>query len=65
VLNHYTPDYNYLSCLRKKCFRNGNWRRLNIIEKALFVASLSLAKIMETCPYSSPLAAGNILLMHP
>jgi len=40
-----TLSYNYLYCLRKKGFRNGNWRKLSRIEKALYVASLSLAKM--------------------
>jgi hypothetical protein len=40
-----TLSYNYLSCLKKKGFRNGNWRKLNRIEKALYMASLSLARM--------------------
>jgi len=39
-----TLSYNYLSCSMKKGFRNGNWRKLKHIERALYMASLSLAK---------------------
>jgi hypothetical protein len=38
-------SYNYLSHLMRKGFRNGNWRRLDQLERALYVASLSLAKM--------------------
>jgi hypothetical protein len=34
-----------LCSLRRKGFRNGNWRKLNHIERALYMASLSLAKM--------------------
>lgn len=37
--------YNYLFRLWKKGFRNGNWNQLNRIEKALYIASLSLARM--------------------
>ncbi len=40
-----TLGYSYLFCLWKKGFRNGNWRKLSKIEKALYMASLSLAKM--------------------
>ena len=40
-----TLSYFYLSHLWKKGFRNGNWRKLSKIEKALYMASLSLAKM--------------------
>lgn len=40
-----TLSYSYLSFLQKKGFRNGNWHHLNCIEKALYMASLSLAKM--------------------
>jgi len=45
---NYVPPilgYNYLSRLQKKGLRNGNWRMLNHVEKALYMASLSLAKM--------------------
>lgn len=38
-------SYSYLSYFWKKSFRNGNWRKLSHIEKALYMASLSLAKM--------------------
>jgi hypothetical protein len=47
-MGNYTPSilsHHYLSCLLKKGFRNGNWRRLNYVEKALYSASLSLARM--------------------
>jgi len=40
-----TLSYQYLLSSWKKGFRNGNWRKLNRIEKALYMASLSLAKM--------------------
>ncbi|MGQ9513818.1 MAG: hypothetical protein ACUVTL_02015 [Thermoproteota archaeon] len=38
-------SYNCLFSLWKKGFRNGNWKKLSKIEKALYMASLSLAKM--------------------
>ena len=40
-----TLSNHYLSRLWKKGFRNGNWRKLNHIERALYMASLSLARM--------------------
>lgn len=37
--------YNYLSRNWKKGLRNGNWPKLNTLNKALYMASLSLAKM--------------------
>jgi len=39
-----TLSHDYLLYSWKKGFRNGNWRKLSKIEKALYMASLSLAK---------------------
>ena len=38
-------SYNHLSYFWRKSFRNENWRRLNRVERALYMASLSLAKM--------------------
>lgn len=38
-------SYHNLKYSWKKGFRNGNWRKLNCVEKALYMASLSLAKM--------------------
>ena len=38
-------SYHSLSSIWKKGFRNGNWKKLSKIEKALYIASLSLAKM--------------------
>lgn len=38
-------SHSYLTHFWKKGFRNGNWRKLDRIEKALYMASLSLAKM--------------------
>jgi hypothetical protein len=40
-----TLSFNYLVSLWKKGFRNSNWHKLKHIEKALYMASLSLAKM--------------------
>jgi len=40
-----TLSHGYLHSLWRKGFRNGNWRKLDRIEKALYMASLSLAKM--------------------
>ncbi|MBO3839669.1 MAG: hypothetical protein QXN75_02070 [Thermoproteota archaeon] len=37
--------YKDLAKVRFKAFRNGNWRRLKVVEKAFFNASLCLAKL--------------------
>jgi hypothetical protein len=37
--------YNGLAQTMREGFRNGNWRRLDQLERALYVASLSLAKM--------------------
>jgi len=38
-------SYHSLSSFWKKGFRNGNWKKLSKIEKALYIASLSLARM--------------------
>ncbi|MGQ9513498.1 MAG: hypothetical protein ACUVTL_00330 [Thermoproteota archaeon] len=38
-------NYHHLSHLWRKDFRNGNWRKLNRVEKALYMASLYLVKM--------------------
>jgi hypothetical protein len=38
-------SYEDLVKVRLKAFRNGNWRRLKVVEKAFFNASLCLAKL--------------------
>jgi hypothetical protein len=38
-------SHSYLAQFWKKGFRNGNWRKLTSVEKALYMASLSLAKM--------------------
>jgi hypothetical protein len=40
-----TLSCDYLLSSWKKGFRNGNWKKLSKIEKALYIASLSLAKM--------------------
>lgn len=40
-----TLSYDGLSRIRLKAYRNGNWRKLGGIEKALFKASLELARL--------------------
>jgi len=40
-----TLSHGYLYSLWRKGFRNGNWRKLSRMEKALYMASLSLAKM--------------------
>ena len=40
-----TLSFYNLCSLQRKGFRNGNWRKLNRIERALYMASLSLAKM--------------------
>jgi len=40
-----TLSHDYLHSLWRKGFRNGNWRKLDRFEKALYMASLSLAKM--------------------
>ncbi|MEM2941569.1 MAG: hypothetical protein QW304_08500 [Thermoproteota archaeon] len=34
--------------IRLKAYRNGNWRRLTMVERALFKASIELAKLRGT-----------------
>ncbi|MEM1558549.1 MAG: hypothetical protein QXR44_03350 [Thermoproteota archaeon] len=38
-------SYKDLASIRLKAYRNGNWRRLTLVEKALFKASIELAKL--------------------
>ena len=40
-----TLSYQHLAFNWRKGFRNGNWRKLNSVEKALYMASISLAKM--------------------
>lgn len=38
-------SYQDLARIRLKAYRNGNWRRLTVVERALFKAGVELAKL--------------------
>lgn len=38
-------SYRYILSMQQKGLRNGNWRKLDLLEKALYAASLSLARM--------------------